>query len=184
MAERYDPPAGVAIQSEQDGDVLRFTITAPLPCPAGQARCLAVVAALWVRDALGGDAVIHWPNDVLSGGQRVCAVTCRAAGETLLFGYELPLCAVADAEKLIADTAHAAADALAGYPDNRPALIQAYCNRCETVMKFVDTVYRGMPTYGFAFAVDKHGGLMVMTQVSRTVVTVYGGKAEIVKDEE
>ena len=70
------------------------------------------------------------------------------------------------------------------FPENRADLIQAYCEHCRTVMKFVDVTYRGMPLYGFAFAVDRHGGLMVMTQESHTVVTVYGGEAVIVKKED
>ena len=70
-----------------------------------------------------------------------------------------------------------------GFPENSAELIQGYCNHCRTLMKFVDTVYRGMPVYGFAFAVDKFGGLMVMTQQSRSVVTVYSGRAELAQDE-
>ncbi len=78
----------------------------------------------------------------------------------------------------------AAVPALEGYPENQADLLAKYCEQCLTVMKFVNVTYRGVPLYGFAFAVDKHGGLMVMTQESRTVVTLYGGEAEIVKKED
>ncbi len=66
---------------------------------------------------------------------------------------------------------------LSGYPENREALLEEYARRCCTLGRMVDVTYRGMPLYGFAFAVDKHGGLMLMTQENRTVVTVYSGEA-------
>ena len=162
-----------------------FSITAALPCPLGEARCLAVAAASWVRDAVGGDAYILWPNHVVLGEARVCAITCRAtaAGE-LVFTFSPTEAMPLPADELAARVADAAEKALAGFPGNQPALMQAYCDHCRTVMKFVDVTYRGMPLYGFAFAVDRHGGLMVMTQESHTVVTVYGGEAVIVKKED
>lgn len=143
--------------------------------PLGQARCLAVTAASWVRDALEEGAVIRWPNHVTLAGERVCPLECRAteAGE-LRFTFR-PVPGV-DGESFRRAVTDAAGEALAGYPENRSALIQRYCEHCDTVMKFVKTVYRGVPVYGFAFAVDKHGGLMIMTQESRTVITVYGGE--------
>lgn len=158
-----------------------LTVRARLDCQMDQARSLAVTASVWARDAAGGDAFILWPNRVMLGEKQICAVTCRAAGDviTLIFAPDpeaLPVERDVFDERVI----RSAAEALAGYPDNRPELLKAYCAHCRTVMKFVNVTYRGMPLYGFAFAVDKHGGLMVMTQESRTVVTLYGGTAEIV----
>ena len=116
----------------------------------------------------------------------MCAVTCRAtAGGTLVFTFRPdPAVLPVPAEDFRAGVLAAAVPALTGYPENRADLLTAYCEHCRTVMKFVHTAYRGMPLYGFAFAVDKHGGLMVMTQESRTVVTLYGGEAEIVRRED
>lgn len=161
----------------------RLTITAKLRCPVSRARCLAVTAASWVRDAVGEGAFILWPNRVILGEKPICAITCRAtADDEIMLTFEpeagaLPIALDVFEERVTA----AAAAAVEGYPENQPALLQAYCEHCRTVMKFVNVTYRGMPLYGFAFAVDKHGGLMVMTQESHTVVTVYGGEAEIVK---
>lgn len=160
-----------------------FVITAKLSCPVGQARCLAVTAASWVRDAVGGEASILWPNHVVLGERRVCAITCRATGDNEIMLTFTPDPGTQDV--LPADFAgrvSAAAERdLSGYPDNRAALLQTYCSRCRTVMRFVNVNYRGMPVHGFAFAVDKHGGLMVMTQKSRTVITLYGGEAKLVE---
>lgn len=165
------------VQKTENG----FAVTAKLDCPVGQARALAVTAASWVREAAGDGAEILWPNHVVRGEERLCAITCRAtADDTIMLTFE-PADAAGDpvpedfAERVTA----AAVRDLAGYPENRAELIQTYCRSCRTVMKFVNVVYRGMPVYGFAFAVDKHGGLMVMTQKSRTVITLYGGEAQI-----
>ena len=157
-----------------------FSLTAKLDCPVSEARCLAMVCASWVREAVGGEAEILWPNHVVLGEKRVCAITCRATGDDAIRLSFAPDTASFGAEESLAERVAAAAERdLAGYPDNRPELIQTYCRHCRTVMKFVNVTYRGVPVYGFAFAVDRHGGLMVMTQSSRTVVTLYGGEAVI-----
>ena len=158
-----------------------FAVAAKLDCPVSQARCLAMVCASWVREAVGGEAKILWPNHVVLGERRVCAMTCRATGDNeIMLTFEPDRDALPVSPEDLAERVSAAAERdLAGYPDNRPALIQTYCRHCRTVMHFVDVTYRGVPLYGFAFAVDRHGGLMVMTQNSRTVVTLYGGEAKL-----
>lgn len=168
-------PEGYTYETTEEG----FSLTVPLTCPVGEARSLAVTAALWVRDAVGGTARIHWPNHVIADGKRVCAVRCAAlSAGGLRFDFH-PSPEVGLPADFAAAVCRNAAEAMAGYPENRPQLLQRYCEFCDTVMKFVDTSYRGMPIYGFAFAVDRHGGLMVMTQESRTVLTIYGGEAVI-----
>lgn len=170
-------PEGYAL-SEADGG---FTLRARLRCPMSQARCLAVTAASWVRGAVDGPAKIQWPNHVVVDEKRVCSIECRASGDNIMLTFR-PIDAGAGilpedfTERVVA----AAVTAIEGYPNNRPALLQEYCEHCVTVMKFVDTTYRGVPVYGFAFAVDKHGGLMVMTQESHTILTLYGGEATVV----
>ncbi len=171
-------PAFLSCEVTEDG----FALRAALACPMGEARCLAVAAASWVREAVGGGAGILWPNHVVLDGRRVCAITCRASGDEIIFSFRpAPEAVPLAPEVFLARVLEAAGRDLADYPSNRPELMQRYCEHCRTVMKFVNVVYRGMPLYGFAFAVDRHGGLMVMTQESRTVVTLYGGEAEIVK---
>lgn len=176
MLEHITLPAGYAVEAVDGG----FWLAAELRCPLNQARSLAVTAALWVRNAIGGDAKIGWPNHVTVDGRRACAIECRAGNGRIMLTFRpdadvisAPLDAFA--ERVI----RAAVDALEAYPENRENLLQAYCEHCVTVMKFVHSTYRGVPLYGFAFAVDKHGGLMVMTQESRTVVTLYGGEVRL-----
>lgn len=178
MLEHITLPEGYTVETADGG----FLLTAPLRCPLKQARCLAVTAASWVRDAVGGDAEIHWPNHVVLNGERVCGIECRARDEKIMLTFKPDAQAIPEpigafAEKVV----RAAVSALEGYPENQPELLQKYCEHCVTVMKFVDTTYRGVPLYGFAFAVDKHGGLMVMTKESRTVVTLYGGEVRLAK---
>lgn len=163
-----------------------FTLALRPDFPMRQARSLAVTAASWVRAAVGGSAKIHWPNHVVLDEKRVCAIACRATAEgDIMFTFRPDVGALSmDPDAFRRAVVDAAAEDLAGYPENQPALIQKYCEHCVTVMKFVETVYRGVPVYGFAFAVDKHGGLMIMTQESRTVVTVYGGEVRLAKKED
>ena len=163
-----------------------FVLAAKLDCPVNEARCLAMVCASWVREAVGGKAKILWPNHVVLGERRVCPVTCRATGNNeIMLTFEPDREALSSSPEDLAERVAAAAERdLAGYPDNRAELIQTYCRHCRTVMQYVNVTYRGVPLYGFAFAVDKHGGLMVMTQTSRTVVTLYGGEARIVRKDD
>ncbi len=177
MSQNFCLPEGYTYELAEDG----FSLTAPLPCPAEEARCLAVAAASWVREAAGGIGKIHWPNHVVAEEKRICAVRCRAGADgTVTFTFRPDVSALpVPPEGFAAGVCRAAAEALEGYPENRPALITRYCEECATVMQYVRTTYRGVPIFGFAFGVDRHGGLMVMTQESRTVVTIYGGEAEI-----
>ena len=89
-----------------------ITVTAPLPCPAAEARCLAVVCAVWARDAIGGDAKILWPNHVVEGDRRVCSVACRATADgDIMFTFR-PSPEV-DGDRFAQAVAAAAATALA-----------------------------------------------------------------------
>lgn len=169
--------AGVSLKREDGALVL----TAALDCPVGQARSLAVSCAVWPCEAVGGGASIRWPNHVVKDGADLCAIECRATGDDRIVLTYRPRGALPLPEEDLFDRVASAAERdLADFPHNSAALLTRYCERCDTIMKFVDTTYRGMPLYGFAFAVDKHGGLMVMTQESHTVVTLYGGEAAIV----
>lgn len=176
MLNGIELPAGFTAEETEGG----FTLTARLSCPMSQARCLAVTAASWVRAAAGGEAKIQWPNHVVADGKRICAIKCLALADGGLRFTFLPALEAELPADFPAAVCRAAVKDLADYPDDRPQLIQRYCEHCMTVMKFVDTTYHGVPLYGFAFAVDKHGGLMVMTQESHTVVTLYGGEAVVV----
>ena len=178
---RIELPEGLTLSETEAG----FALALRPAFPMTEARCLAVVCALWVREAAGGNGKLFWPNRVEMEGEPVCAVTCRAAASgELIFSFAPTPALPVSAASFARDVASAAAQDLAAYPSNRPSLMDRYCMTCETVKKFVDVVYRGMPLYGFAFAVDKHGGLMVMTQESRTIVTIYGGQARIVPKED
>ncbi len=179
------PPAAGQITVTETGDALRFFMSAAPPCPTGEARALRLAAALCARNAIGGQTEIQWPGNIMLTGKCVCRTDCRRREDSMLFGFEIDPAALSgkDPETLLRDITYALAEMTAGCPDDLPVIIQRYCEHCVTLMKFVDVTYRGMPVYGFAFAVDKHGGLMVMTQDSRTVVTVYTGEAALAVSE-
>lgn len=172
---------------------LWFSMAVKPDCPFQEAFSLPVAAAVCARNAIGGQAKIKWPNDILVDGKKVCGILCEAVNGVIVLGFgvnvenplpeDLPDAGRTDKSplELITAITHELAGLMAGYPENRPEIIQAYCEHCMTLMKYVDVVYRNMPLYGFACAIDKNGGLMVMTQESRTVVTVYSGEATIVK---
>lgn len=161
--------------------MFHFEIQIETGCPRKENRILGAAAALCLRDAMGGAAEILWPGEIVIDKKTAASVECRAAEGGALLSFDVD---DAHAAEGLAELVENALRALAaGFPENSAEIIQNYCNHCRTLMKFVDVVYRGMPVYGFAFAVDRFGGLMVMTQVSRTVVTVYSGRAELAQDE-
>lgn len=178
---------GRRFSSEEGG--LYLSMCAPLPCPPSEAPALAALAALSACEAVGGDAQIKWPNDIMSTNKKVCGILCEMREGCLIFGFgvnvenELPE-ELTEAgrvettrEALLERITHRMAEILAAYPENRETLMDVYAKKCCTLGRPVNVTYRGLPLYGYAFAVDKHGGLMVMTQESRTVVTVYSGEA-------
>lgn len=160
---------------------LHFEIELETGCPKKESRVLGAAGALCLRDAIGGKAAILWPGEIVIDSETVAACTCavRDGGALLRFDVTAPYVT----DTLAGDVEAAVRKLAAGFPDNSAAIIQDYCNVCRTLMKFVDTTYRGMPVYGFVFAIDRFGGLMVMTQHSRTVVTIYSGKATLAEDE-
>lgn len=178
---------GRSFSSAEGG--LYLSLCAPLPCAPSEAPALAALAALAACEAIGGDAQIKWPNDIMSTSKKVCGILCEMREGCLIFGFgvnvenELPAELTeagrvpAAREELLAKITHRMAAILSGYPENREALMDVYAKKCCTLGRPVEVTYRGVPLYGYAFAVDKHGGLMVMTQESRTVVTVYSGEA-------
>ena len=171
---------------------LWFSMAVKPDCPFEETFTLPVAAAVCARNAIGGKARIKWPNDILVDGKKVCGILCEAVNGVIILGFginvknalpeDLPDAGRVDGapEELIQTIADSLAAAVAAYPGNRAQLVQTYCEYCDTLMKHVEVVYRNMPLYGFACAIDKNGGLMVMTQESRTVVTVYSGEATVV----
>lgn len=178
---------GRSYSAEEGG--LWFSLCVQPPCALKEATALPALAALAVRDAIGGAAKIKWPNDILLDDKKVCGILTEARGELIVFGIginlqnelpeDLPQAGRIDrkAEELLSAVCRRLAEIVAGYPENRESLMQDYAFQCCTLGRMVDITYRNMPMSGFACSVDKHGGLMVMTQESRTVVTIYSGEA-------
>lgn len=178
---------GRSFSSEEGG--LYFSLCIKPNCPFKEATALPALAALAVRDAIGGAAKIKWPNDILVDGKKVCGILSEARGELIVFGFGINIQnklpeelseagrVDMDARALLEAICERMARIVAEYPENRETLMQDYAFKCCTLGRLVDVTYRGMPMYGFACSVDKHGGLMVMTQENRTVVMIYSGEA-------
>lgn len=196
MGEIFCPPAAYSVVAEgelkpgqlsltREETALRLELCATLRCPVSEARGLRMAAAVCARDAIGAGAEIHWPGMIMLTKKLLCRVRFGRGADRVIFQVELNLPELTAAgiaktpESIMEEIARTLAEAIAGCPENLEAAAQRYCQSCVTLMKFVDVTYRGVPVYGFAFAVDRHGGLMVMTQESRTVVTVYSGAATL-----
>lgn len=178
---------GRSFSAEEGG--LYFSLCIDPGCVLKEATALPALAALAVRDAVGGAAKIKWPNDILVDGRKVCGILTEAREGLIVFGIginlknplpeELTQAGRLDREpeELLSAICERLAKITAEYPGNREELMQDYAFKCCTLGRMVDISYRGMPMSGFACGVDKNGGLMVMTQESRTVVTIYSGEA-------
>lgn len=66
----------------EPGDALLFSVLLRPEVPAAEAAGLPVVAAVAVATALGPEAGIVWPNDIVMGGRKVCGVLCEMAVDT------------------------------------------------------------------------------------------------------
>ena len=196
MRENFCPPSGYSVVTEgvlKPGELilnktetaLCMELCAAPRCPVSEARGLRMAAAVCARDAIGAEAKIHWPGEIMLTNEPLCRVRFGRGEDRVVFQVELRLPALKSAgiektpQGIMEEIAHALASAVEGCPENLEDAAQRYCEVCVTLMKFVEVTYRGVPVYGFAFAVDRHGGLMVMTQESRTVVTVYSGAATL-----
>lgn len=178
---------GRRFSAEEGG--LYFSLCVKPLCEMKEAPALTALAALAVRDAIGGSAKIKWPNDILVEGKKVCGILSEAREGLIVFGIGINISnelpgeleragrIQAEPEALLKAITERIAQIVAAYPGNREELLQDYAFKCCTLGRMVDIVYRGMPMSGFACSVDKHGGLMVMTQENRTVVTIYSGEA-------
>jgi BirA family biotin operon repressor/biotin-[acetyl-CoA-carboxylase] ligase len=60
------------------GESILASVLLRVECDPRRLPPLAIVAGLATRDAVGGDAKIKWPNDVLVGGKKVAGILVEA----------------------------------------------------------------------------------------------------------
>lgn len=65
----------------EPGDALMFSVLLRPRVPAIDVALLPIVVAVAVADALGPDARIVWPNDVIIAGRKVCGILCESAAD-------------------------------------------------------------------------------------------------------
>lgn len=169
---------GRAVIGPEAGEGLSFALSVPLSVSLSEAQCFPHLAALCACEAIGGGAVIHWPCDIRRADTLLCTVRCRAGEGVIAPLVTLYPPAVQDGAVLISDIIARLWELAAGFPENREARLQDYCDRCVTLKKGVDFLYRGVPMNGYAFAVDRNAALMVMTE-SRTVLTLRTGPVKL-----
>lgn len=200
MLNEFQPPEGFAFRCLPEADSLleeaarlgpghilaaegegraAFAVSTALHCTAGEARCLPHMAAASLCRAIGSQARIYWPCDVVLEEKPVGSLRARMTQGGIAFLFTLHPDNAPPVEELMAPVASDLAALTGEYPANHQARMEDYCRLCLTLMNHVDVMYRGVPLYGFAFAVDKFGSLMVMTQPGKTVVTIQNGPVSI-----
>ncbi len=167
LDRRWEAPPGTNLLAS----ILLRPGTAP-----GQWFRLTMALAVAVVDAcraLGVDAAIKWPNDVLVGDDKLagvlaetdgvgavvagvgCNVAWPSAGE-LAGATSLAACGVRVTPGALLD------DILACYDDEAPELLADYRTRCSTIGRAVHiTLPTGVILDGIATAVDDDGLLVV-----------------------
>lgn len=72
---------------------LYYTIAckAPLRDPASLPLLASLAAAGAVRELFGLDCQIKWPNDLLTGGKKLCGILCEATPEGIVCGIGVNL---------------------------------------------------------------------------------------------
>ena len=60
---------------------LYFSLILRPPLPPAAIPRLTLMAAVAVAEAIGSQAAIKWPNDVLIGGRKVCGILCELQAE-------------------------------------------------------------------------------------------------------
>ncbi|MCD8117047.1 MAG: hypothetical protein LUE21_08040 [Oscillospiraceae bacterium] len=196
MPDEFQPPEGFAFSLlPEDGNPLEeaarlgpgyiaaaagaFAVSVALQCTVQQARCLPHMAAASLCRAVGSDARIYWPCDVVREDKPIGSVRARMIDGGIALLFTLTPENASLMESLMAPVAADVAALTREYPANHQERMEDYCRLCLTLMNHVDVIYRGVPLYGFAFAVDKFGALMVMTQPGKTVVTIQNGPVSI-----
>lgn len=152
-----------------------------------------------IREELGLEAALKWPNDVLVQGRKVCGILCEAAlppGEAALVVIGIGVNANLDASRLPPEVQATASSlsALLGRPVDKEALIAAILNHLEPV--YLDFLGSGISkmvplirqvsafvgeqvTVGRATATDEEtvqGTYMGIDEQGRAIVETPGGE--------
>lgn len=184
---------GRSFSSEEGG--LYFSMAVKPPCALAECLFLPVAAAVCVRDAVGGDAQIKWPNDILLTGKKICGILTESREGVIVFGIGVNIAnaldnlpqagrVAADPQALLTDITHRLAQAVRGYPANRAALLRRYADHCLTLGKTVDVIVRGEPLRGLACGLDENGALRVKPEGGKAPVAVASGEATLAVGEE
>lgn len=63
------------------GDALLFSVLLRPRVSPADAGLLPIVAAVAVSEAIGGEARIVWPNDIVIGAKKVCGILCELSAD-------------------------------------------------------------------------------------------------------
>ena len=151
---------------------------------------LAVVDAV---EAMGVQAALKWPNDVLAGDGKLAGILSEVAGQTIVVGVglnvtlradevgeplvtSLPDLGIADPDRtaLAAELLRRLGERVAGWRANDQRLMDEYQSRCTTIGSPVRAVLPGgREIVGTAIWVDDQGRLRIETDSE--VVAVSAG---------
>jgi BirA family biotin operon repressor/biotin-[acetyl-CoA-carboxylase] ligase len=159
-----------------------------LPLAAG----LAVVDAV---SALGVEAALKWPNDVLAGDGKLAGILSEVAGQTIVVGIGLNVTlradevgepgvsslvdlGVADPDRtrLAAELLRRLGERVSDWRASDQALMADYRSRCATIGSSVRAVLPGgREIVGTALSVDDQGRLRIESHAQDDVVVVSAG---------
>lgn len=158
---------------------------------------LTLVAGMAVCRAIGGNAGIKWPNDIVIGSRKVCGILTEMSAEPECVNYVV--CGIGinvntpsfpeelseRATSLFLETGetHSRAELIAAVMNEFEPLYEGflrggfvglreeYCRLCVNTGKVVQVICRGETTIGTAVDVDENGGLVVDTENGRISIT-------------
>ncbi|MDR1563563.1 MAG: biotin--[acetyl-CoA-carboxylase] ligase [Oscillospiraceae bacterium] len=167
------------------GDMLAMTLTLHNIAPQ-QMAALTLCTGLAVASALGEEAQIKWPNDVILGGGKLCGILCEGRISSVAVGIGVNLKQSAEqfkqngiphatslliqrgcepkAEHICANILNAFEPLLEAYLQGGFAAIKkSYKARCITLGREVRVVYKSTELQGTAVYVNDDGTLLVAT---------------------
>ncbi len=171
--------------------------------PPDEISQITLIAGLAVCRAVGNDAIIKWPNDVVINSKKICGILTELAAEDDMISYVV--CGIGinvNTEKFDAELAERATSLLieTGKKHKRAEIVQSvltefealykeflknrldnilpeYEKMCVTIGREVNVVYRNKSINGMAAGIASDGSLIVDTPEGR--ITVSSGEVSV-----
>lgn len=178
-------------ESEKRSGIYMSLLLKPDIAPNNAAQ-LTLIAGLAVAKALGGEAMIKWPNDVVIGSKKVCGILTELSHGSLICGiginvntsqFDDELKDKATSLAIVTGKRHSPEKLTAAVldefeplyrkflKDGFSALSEEYKKLCITLDKSVSVLKNGSEIRGTAVDISADGGLILQTENGRITVT-------------